>query len=189
VRIAFTTFAILRHPYGHSDVQEFDDRTPDVFLEAENSPGFIDRAKEDIDSGSTNFDRNWGKWGRFCVPRFYQLGRDANTDQRASTLSVWQDIPSVFRFVYKGLHAAALHKRSEWFLDPQWPTYAIWWIPDEYTPQWKEACDKLEQLHDEGPSPKVFNFKRCFDALGNLIDLNSLLRLTSSPTPTGKEAK
>ncbi|WP_350306508.1 hypothetical protein [Photorhabdus viridis] len=57
------TFSILRSPYGDIQVQEFDDRTPDVFLEAEKSKGFIDRAKpvEDI-VWMTNYQKDWGLW-------------------------------------------------------------------------------------------------------------------------------
>lgn len=173
MRIAFTTFAILKQPYGNPEVQEFDDRTPDVFKEAENSPGFIDRAKEVSGSELSNFERDWGKWGRFAVPRFYTFGRDTITDQRASTISLWQDLSAVFNFVYAGLHLEAFKRRTQWFLKPEWPTYAIWWVNDDHTPQWEEACQKLEQLHDQGPSPSVFDFKNAFDETGNPVSIHS----------------
>lgn len=171
MRLAFTTFAILKEPYGHPTVQEFDDRTPNVFLEAENSPGFIARAVEKGEKGLSNFEQDWGAWGPFCVPRFYTLGRETGTDQRASTLSIWKDIPSVRQFVYNHLHVSALRKRSEWFKKPEWPTYAAWWISDDHIPQWQEACQKLEQLWDDGPSPQVFDFKHCFDEKGHPISI------------------
>jgi hypothetical protein len=173
MRIAFTTFAILKQPYGNPEVQEFDDRTPDVFTEAENSPGFIDRAKEVSGSELSNFERDWGQWGPFAVPRFYTFGRDTTTDQRASTISLWQDLSSVFNFVYAGLHLEAFKRRTQWFLKPEWPTYAIWWVNDDHIPQWQEACQKLEQLHDEGPSPSVFDFKNAFDETGNPVSIHS----------------
>jgi hypothetical protein len=176
LRVAFVTFAILKKPYGNPEVQEFDDRTPIVFQEAEGSPGFIARAVEVSGSELSNFERDWGEWGAFNVPRFYTYGRETETDQRASTLSIWEDVPSVLRFVYSGLHLEALKKRTEWFLKPEWPTYAMWWIPDDYIPQWQEACQKLEQLHDHGPSPEVFDFKVCFDEQGNPMDLAAVYR-------------
>jgi Domain of unknown function (DUF3291) len=176
MRVAFTTFAVLKQPYGNPEVQEFDDRTPIVFKEAEGSPGFISRAVEVSGSELSNFERDWGPWGTFAVPRFYTYGRETNTDQRASTLSIWQDVPSVLRFVFSGLHLEALKKRSEWFLKPEWPSYAMWWIADDSIPQWQEACNKLEKLHDEGPSPDVFDFKVCFDEHGNRIDLSAVYK-------------
>ncbi len=174
MRVAFTTFAILKKPYGNPEVQEFDDRTPDVFLEAESASGFIARAKEVNNSNLSNFQRDWGQWGRFSVPRFYTLGRESDTDQRASTISLWKDLASVFSFTYSGLHKEALRKRMEWFLEPKWPTYAIWWVEDDHIPQWQEACDKLEMLHDLGPTPRAFNFRTCFDAHGNPVSIKSL---------------
>ena len=165
---------MLKKPYGYPEVQEFDDRTPIVFREAERSSGFIDRAREVAGTELSNFERDWGKWGRFCVPRFYTLGRETGTDQRASTISLWTDLQSVFRFVYNGLHVAALKKRSEWFLQPEWPTYAIWWVADDHTPQWREACQRLEDLHDKGPTPAAFDFKCCFDQAGNPVSMTAL---------------
>ena len=38
-RVAFTTFAILKKPYGNPEVQEYDDLTPAAFDKAEGSPG------------------------------------------------------------------------------------------------------------------------------------------------------
>lgn len=174
-RVAFTTFAVLKQPYGHPQVQPFDDRTPAVFAEAEGSPGFIARAKEM--SGGTevsNFERDWGGWGGFAVPRFYAGGRTTATDSRASTLSLWRDLESVYAFVYNGLHLDALKHRHEWFLKPECPTYAVWWVEDDHTPTWAEACESLERLHDLGPAPSVFNFKKPFDAAGRPLSPRSL---------------
>lgn len=188
MRIAFTTFAILKQPYGNPEVQEFDDRTPDVFNEAEGSPGFIARAKEVSGSELSNFERDWGEWGTFCVPRFYTFGRDTDTDQRASTVSLWEDLASVFNFVYNGLHLEAFKRRAQWFLKPEWPSYAIWWVEDDHIPQWQEACQKLEQLHDEGASPSVFDFKNAFDQFGNPVSIQALKK-PKEPKPEDAESR
>jgi hypothetical protein len=165
--VAFTTFAILKKPYGNPEVQEFDDLTPPTFEEAEGSPGFIARAKEDeSQSHLSNFERQWGAWGKFEVPRFYTGGRTTETDSRASTLSLWADLDSVWSFVYNGLHRSTLQRRHEWFLKPQWPTYAAWWVPDGAVPTWREACQALEHLHDYGASPTAFTFHEAFAADG-----------------------
>jgi hypothetical protein len=166
-RVAFTTFAILKKPYGDPEVQEFDDLTPGAFQEAEGSPGFIARAKEDeSQSHLSNFEREWGAWGKFEVPRFYAGGRTTETDSRASTLSLWTDLDSVWSFVYNGLHRSVLQRRHEWFLKPQWPTYAAWWAPDDAIPTWHDACRALELLHDYGASPAAFTFHQAFTADG-----------------------
>ncbi|MEY9839841.1 DUF3291 domain-containing protein [Streptacidiphilus sp. EB103A] len=171
-RIAFTTFAILTKPYGNSEVQEFDDLTPPTFEQAENSAGFVARAKEAAEQGHlTNFERDWGQWGRFEVPRFYTGGRTGDTDSRASTLSLWQDLESVSAFVYAGLHRSTLSRRHEWFLKPEWPTYAAWWVADDEVPTWSDACSRLEHLHDHGSSPVSFTFRQPFAADGTPTQL------------------
>ncbi|MEU7635292.1 MULTISPECIES: DUF3291 domain-containing protein [unclassified Streptomyces] len=174
-RVAFTTFAILKKPYGNPEVQEFDDLTPPTFEEAENSSGFIARAKEDPgQSHLTNFERDWGDWGKFDVPRFYTGGRTNETDSRASTLSLWTDLDSVFSFVYTGLHRSTLSRRHEWFLKPEWPSYAMWWVSDDTIPTWSDACHRLEHLHDNGPTPVSFSFRRPFDSDGTPTRLRGM---------------
>jgi len=162
-RVAFTTFAVLKKPYGNPEVQGYDDLTPAAFEAAEGSSGFIARAKEDPgQSHLSNFIRDWGEWGRFDVPRFYTGGRTNETDSRAGTLSLWSDLDSVFSFVYTGLHRSILLRRQEWFLKPEWPSYAVWWVSDDTIPTWPDASHRLEHLHDHGPTPVSFNFRQLF---------------------------
>ncbi|MCF4130067.1 DUF3291 domain-containing protein [Methylobacterium sp. SyP6R] len=170
-RLAFTTFAIMLKPYGSEVVRGFEAITPAVFRHAEKAPGFITRARElDEDNEAlTNFERDWGPWGPFAVPRFYDGGRQTKTDTRASTLSLWTDIEAVRAFAYGGLHARALAQREKWFRKPVWPTYAMWWVGDEYIPTWVEAARNLEFLHDNGPSPRVFDFAQPFDPDGHRL--------------------
>src|SRR5918995_2013701 len=152
-RVAFTTFAILMKPYGTPETQGYDDLTSAAFEAAEDSPGFIARAKETPDqSHLTNFVRDWGEWGRFDVPRFYTGGRTDETDSRAGTLSVWTDVDSVLSFVYTGFHRMLLRRRHEWFRKPEWPSYAMWWVSDDAYPTWTDACYRLENPWDNRPT-------------------------------------
>lgn len=167
-RLAFTTFAIMKGPYGDPQVAGFEALTPAVFLKAEEAPGFIARAHElDDNSHLTNFERDWGDWGSFCVPRFYDGGFDTANDTRASTLSLWDDIDAVKVFAYSGLHKRALDQREKWFRKPDWPTFAMWWVADDQVPIWTEACAMLEHLHDHGPMQTAFNFTHSFAKPGS----------------------
>ena len=168
-RLAFTTFAIMKAPYGNPVVAGFEALTEPVFRQSESAPGFIDRARElDGQTHLTNFERDWGLWGPFTVPSFYDGGHETASDTRASTLSLWKSVDAVRAFAYGGLHAMALARRGEWFRKPEWPTYAMWWVGDGHTPNWAEAADRLEALHRSGPTLIAFNFKRSFTA----IDVN-----------------
>ncbi|MEQ8966365.1 MAG: DUF3291 domain-containing protein [Azospirillaceae bacterium] len=165
-RLAFYTFSILRAPYGDPAVQEFDDRTPDVFAEAERMPGFIDRARPEPDiPWASNFEKNWGDWGPFAVPRFYLDGTAPGNTRQAQTLSIWTDLEAVRAFAYRGpLHRAALRDRKAWFADQGQPTYCMWWIEADEQPVWRDAARRLEHLADHGPTPVSFDFKRTFTA-------------------------
>ena len=181
-RIAFTTFAILKEPYGGELTQGYDDMTPPVFAAAEGFDGFIARAKEIDDRPDlSNFERDWGAWGPFRAPRFYdgRGGTTLSTDTRASTVSLWRDLPSVYRFVYSGLHKKALAGRQQWFLKPEWPGYAMWWVADDHVPTWPEACERLEHLHDHGSTPTAFDFRRPFLERGEPADPPRLRRRPS----------
>ena len=167
-RLAFMTFSILRAPYGDASVQGFDDRTPATFKEAENSDGFIDRAApvDDV-PWMTNYQKDWGRWGPFAVPRFYDGGTSGGHTYQAQTLSLWRDLYSVWVFCYRGPHHRdALKHKSEWFGQQDWPIYCAWWVPADHQPNWPEACLRLEHLADHGPTPVSFTFKAPFDPAG-----------------------
>ena len=174
--LAFMTFSILRAPYGDPLVQGFDDRTPGVFAEAERAPGFLRRATASDDfEWKTNHQKDWGLWGPFAVPRFYLGGIAPGHSTQAQTLSIWKDLASVWRFVYRGpLHRAALRDRQEWFGHQAWPIYGAWWVSDEHQATWPEACGCLEHLHDHGPTPTCFTLHRMFNAAGQSVTIDAL---------------
>jgi hypothetical protein len=167
--LAMTTIAVMTHPYGSEEVAGFEALVEDVFATAEQAPGFVARARPIDDRGNlSNFERDWGRWGSFCAPRFYQGGRTMRTDTRASTLSVWTDLDSVFRFTYRGLHQHALRNKHRWFRRLDWRTYCAWWTDEDYHDvTWPEACQRLEHITDHGSSPRAFDFKSPYDPAGH----------------------
>lgn len=175
-RVCLMTYSVLRAPYGDPLVQDFDDRTPDVFAEAEASPGFIARARQQDDQEwLSNHQREWGPWGPFAVPRFYNDGILNDHSTQAQTVSVWEDLKSVFDFTYRGpMHRQALQLRKGWFLDQRWPIYVVWWSPDDVLPTWRQACERLEHLHDHGATAYAFTFRRPFAADGQPVQMSDL---------------
>ena len=166
-RIAFYTFGILREPFGNEQVQPFFDWVPSVFEAAENTDGFIDRPRIDEKD-----------WGRPVSPHFYDVqkypGAPAdNPDARAPvTLSLWADLESVYAFAYRGAHGEALRKRKEWFVKPDWPTYAARWVGDDHVPTYEEAIERQKHIHHNGPTRYAFDLKTPFDELGNPTQLS-----------------
>lgn len=172
--LAVTTIAVMTHPYGSPEVAAFEELVPQVFEEAEHAPGFVDRARAvDDQTERSNFERDWGRWGTFCTPRFYQGGRTMETDSRASTLSVWTDIESLVAFTFDGLHRHALQNRTRWFVRLDWRTYCAWWVDDDYRDvTWPDACRRLEHITDHGVSPEAFDFKHPYDPYGRPTTLD-----------------
>ncbi len=109
-------------------------------------------------------------WGPQIAPTYFQ--KDEWENRRPATLSLWRDLESVFAFAYHGVHGEALSKRKEWFVKPEWPTYVAWWVSDEHTPDWVEACERYEKLQSEGPTPYAFDFKQAFDPSGRALKID-----------------
>ncbi|MCH8801536.1 MAG: DUF3291 domain-containing protein [Chloroflexi bacterium] len=174
-KLAFYTFAILEETHGHPHSKGFVDRISGVFESAERSDGFIDRA------GSRYSEDQSSVWGDpSASPRFTQEHRDArpvdpsmtpeqtaaSDGYEAATVSMWDDLESVYAFAYNGRHFEALKKRQEWFVNPEWPSYVAWWVEDGENPTREDAGKRLEHLHDEGSTPYAFDFKTPFDSAG-----------------------
>ena len=161
-KVAFMTFGILLGPRNSGTVKGFTDRIPGVYEAVDGSDGFVDRSKIDETTGQHS-------WGELPVPRFILDGEESCI---ARTLSLWDDLESVFAFGYAGNHAEALSHRMEWFRPGDYPTYVAWWIDDGEIPNWVDAHARHEHLHDNGPTPYAFNFKAAFGADGEPVEIS-----------------
>ena len=164
-RLAFMTFGVLYEPRTHPRSKGFIDRVPSVYATVEQSDGFIDRSYLDPETGQHS-------WGTSICPTF--VSQDLYT-HLAHTFSLWSDLESVYAFSYANEHAEALRFRHDWFSDPKFPNYVAWWVADDHIPSVREATDRLEQLHKEGPTPDAFTFKVPFGAHGAPTPLDRTL--------------
>lgn len=153
-RVALYTFGMFAEPAAHSSNDGFHERNDPIFRHIERTAGFIARSGYADEPGSES-------WGRQVYPRFYDERGDGWSP---STLSLWTDLESPIAFSYSGLHAEALSHGREWFQKPNWPPYVLWWVAGDHTPFWSDAVERLEHLHDHGPTASAFNFKQPFDA-------------------------
>ena len=159
-KLAFMTIAVLIAEVDDPRIQGFLDRVENNNKNAENSEGFIGRAITDPETGESN-------WGKRTMPKVYQ--RDEYLNKRVMTLSLWDDLESVFAFSYYGSHGESLQHRYEWFVKSDLPIYVAYWVADGERPTWEQACERLDRLAAEGPTPEAFNFKNAFDGRGNPI--------------------
>lgn len=156
-RIAFFTLGVLKAPVGDAAVQGFVDRIGAVYAAAEGSAGFFDRSVRDVQTWEHS-------WGPVITPRCVPTGLPLT--QFAMTLSLWRDLESVAAFAYHGAHREAMSKRADWFESGPWPTYVAWWIHGDHRPDWREAVDRVDHLHEHGSTATAFSFRQPFDPAG-----------------------
>lgn len=74
-------------------------------------------------------------------------------------LTVWEDLESLWNYVYKTEHVEFLRRRTEWFEVESQPFLVMWWIPAGYRPTPAEGVERLDHLRANGPSPYAFSFR------------------------------
>ncbi len=161
-QLALFTFGIFRAPSDDPVNDGFHERNDPILELVDTAPGLVARSGYEDEPGPD-------PWGDQVYPRFYEEKGDGWCP---ATLSVWQDLESPMAFSYFGLHAEALKHAREWFLTPQWPPLALWWIEAGAYPEWSDAVTRHEFLHDHGSTPFAFNFKHPFDAVGKPAQIN-----------------
>jgi hypothetical protein len=79
-------------------------------------------------------------------------------------MSVWQDIESLNRYVYRSAHVEVMRRRKEWFERAAEAYLVLWWVPRGLRPTIEEANQRLALLRAHGPTPRAFNFRNAFPA-------------------------
>ncbi|MEU0133912.1 DUF3291 domain-containing protein [Streptomyces sp. NPDC006296] len=166
--LALYTFGVLASPLADPAplTREFHELGEAVYRKIGQHPGYLARA-EAADAGpGVFFEADWGAWGEFAVPAWYDRGRTADTTALAATLSLWTDPQRAFDALYTGLHRQALNRRHDWFTRTGHPNHVLWWVPDGAVPTWLDGVSRLERLRDRGAVPDAFTFRRTFDPEG-----------------------
>lgn len=163
MRVALYTFGLFRKPADDPVNQGFFDRNDASMAEVEAAPGFIARSGYDGDPGPDS-------WGEQVWPRFYVEKGDGWSP---ATLSLWRDPGAIAAFAYRGVHGEAVRMGREWFQEPRWPPYVIWWVAPDHVPNWHEGVARNEQLHRDGPGPQAFMLATPFGPTGNPVVLKT----------------
>ncbi|MET7639278.1 DUF3291 domain-containing protein [Streptomyces sp. NPDC005438] len=162
--LALYTFGVLTSPLADPAPlpREFHDRAGAVYRTISEHPGYLAHAVAADSEGGTYFDVDWGAWGEFAVPAWYDKGRTAETVALAASLSLWTGPRPAAEAIYTGPHREALNRRHDWFERTEHPSHVFWWVPEDVTPTWQDGVAQLERLHDDGPTPRAFTFHRVF---------------------------
>lgn len=146
-QIAQLNIARLREPLDSPLLADFVANLDRINGLADRSPGFVWRLE--TEEGDATALRPFG-------------------EDYIVNLSVWQDVESLWRFVYKSAHTEIMRRRREWF-DKMAEDYAVlWWVPAGTIPSESEAWKRLQKLRQTGPGPQAFTFKQSFPAPVNL---------------------
>ena len=144
------------------EVQGFVRREPLNFAAAERAEGFVGRSGYRGTPGPRS-------WGVMAYPRFLA---GSGFDSGPSSLSLWQDIESLMAFAYAGVHAEALKNARNWNTRNVWPPLVLWWVEAGRRPDWEQAAERLEWLHDHGAGPRAFTFKQAYDPDGAAVEID-----------------
>lgn len=109
---------------------------------ADNSPGFIWRLQTDEGDATS-------------IQAFDDPSLIVN-------MSVWGNIDSLKKFVYKSMHVELIRDRDAWFNKIENAHQALWWVPVGHIPSVNEGKEKLELLQINGPCKEAFSFSRPF---------------------------
>jgi len=114
--------------------------------------------KESLDSPAlADFVANLDRINALAETSFRPL--DENT---IVNMSVWRDIESLNKYVYRSAHADIMRRRKEWFERMSEVFMVLWWIPAGHQPTIDEALKKLELLRQAGAGPEAFTFRNPF---------------------------
>ena len=86
---------------------------------------------------------------------------DAKIDgdpQFVSNLTVWEDAPSLERFVWGTIHKQFYDRRQDWFEVLGQMHFVIWWVTPGTRPTLDEALAKLKSRSDIGDSEEAFGW-------------------------------
>jgi hypothetical protein len=133
----------LKYPTDDPRVAEFMDNLDTINEQAEISPGFVWRLKDD--SGNATAIRAFDD--KTILPN----------------LTVWESVDALKHYVFKSDHAAYLRRRREWFKPmDDLPVLTMWWIRAGHIPSLTEAKDRIEHLAEHGPTDFAFSFHPLF---------------------------
>jgi len=79
-------------------------------------------------------------------------------------MSMWRDVESLRRFVYRSDHVDIMRRRGQWFERMSEAFLVLWWVPTGHRPSVAEAVARLEILRRDGPTAEAFTFRQSYPA-------------------------
>lgn len=137
-KLAEVNIAHLKAPVGDPLVAPFIDALDQINAIADRMEGFVWRYTDDTGNAVDT--------------------KIADNDRIIFNTSIWDDVPSLERFVWGTVHVNFLRRKSEWFHLMESMHFAMWWVPPETTIPPEEAMRRLDCLNKNGPSSEAFGW-------------------------------
>ena len=139
--LAQLNIAVMKEPLESPGMADFVANLDRINALADSSPGFVWRLQ--TEQGDATAMR--------------PMGEDTLVN-----LSVWQDVASLDRFVYRSAHVEIMRRRKQWFASMGEAFVVLWWVRRGHRPSVAEATAKLELLRARGPTGEAFTFRQAF---------------------------
>lgn len=142
MNLAEFNIGTLKYDWDDPRVTDFQNNLDRVFQLAQRSPGYIWHMSE-AEMEAAQLDPQG------------PLGGNPRT---ASTLSVWQDLPSLEGFVFKTVHKRFMDRGPEWYGPDQGLRLVMWHVPEGHLPDISEAVERHTLLDTYGDSAEAFGW-------------------------------
>ncbi len=74
-------------------------------------------------------------------------------------LSVWKDVETLERFVWKTVHVRFYNRRDDWFDKLDGNHFVMWRVAKGHIPTVEEAKQRLDHFNEHGPSDFAFGWE------------------------------
>ena len=139
-QLAQINIATARDSMDSETMRGFSERLDEINALADQFPGFVWRLQtEDGDATSIQ---------AFDDPSLL------------INMSVWEDLDSLKKYVYKSAHVELLRDRDAWFGKIVAAHQALWWVPAGHIPTLEEGKERLAHLDQHGPGERAFTFAK-----------------------------
>lgn len=140
--LAQLNIGIIRAPMDSPVMADFANNLDRINALAEATPGFVWRLQTEEGDATAI--------------------RPFENENMLVNMSVWRDVESLNKYVYKSAHVELMRRRREWFEPMKEAFLVLWWVPKGHRPTVSEAIAKLELLRSRGPSAEAFSFRNAF---------------------------
>lgn len=137
----------LLAPTDDPRVAEFMENLDRVNGLGKRMPGFVWMMEGSGEPGTGNTENNIG-----------------DDPQFVANLTVWEDAPSLEKFVWGTIHKQFYERRQEWFEVLGDMHFVMWWVREGHRPTLDDGLERLEHLKTHGDTDHAFGWSHLKDS-------------------------